>query len=109
MTDLTTAARCRDLAKEILNEDEGDAVDAGTLLLLSLSVGPDLEALAGLSGIAPDFVRTVGIRLAANGTWGSDGMIHANWSDGETGIVEFLCDVNVALGFMERVEAGNDD
>ena len=101
---IETAEGCRELAKEILGENEGAGVDVGTLLLLSASVGPDLEKLCRMTGIDPAFVRTVGVRLAANGIWASDGLVHANWDDEETGTIEFLCHVNVGLGFMEAHE-----
>ena len=75
--------------------------DAGLVLLGSAVVGPNVKRISSWAGIPRDIVALYGKRLRDNGIWvGSK--IHAEWFDEKTGGIAFFCDVNVALGHMER-------
>ena len=87
-------------------DPEDDAYKASVILLASISdgIGPSADKIAELTGHPRSYVRTIASRLRKSGIW-QGGKVHCNWFDAEEGWVAFMCDVNVALGMLNRVAA----
>ncbi len=83
-------------------EEDDPSFDAGCVLLASAYHGPNADRCAKLLQLPRVQVREWGKNLAANGVW-KNGRIYADWGDEKLGGIEFWCDVNVALGILERV------
>lgn len=98
-----------DEMKKALVELDGDdwtpeQWNAGLILLAGVEVGPNADKIAGFTGIPRSKCREIGARLRENGVWHGE-KIAVDWLDEETGGVAFLCDVNVALGILQRAGA----
>lgn len=83
---------------------EDDAYRASVILVASINVGPNADKIAKLTGYPRSYVRAIGSRLRQNGIWAGD-RVCADWLDPEEGWVAFMCDLNVALGVLNRVAA----
>lgn len=83
-------------------EEDDSAFNAGCVLLASAYHGPNADRCAKLLQLPRAQVREWGKNLVANGVW-ENGRVCANWDDEKLGTIEFWCDANVALGFIERV------
>ena len=84
-----------------LTEDDL-AFKAGCVLLASAYHGPNADRCAKLLQLPRAVVRGWGKNLVANGVW-ANGKVCGAWDDDKLGGIEFWCDVNVALGYMNRV------
>jgi len=80
----------------------GDAYKAAVCLFSSLVVGPDSKKLIEFTGYPSKLVRGFSSNLRASGVW-SNGLVHADWFNKDSGGVAFWCDVAVAQGLMRRV------
>lgn len=102
MLDAKTLKQIERAVDKSCGKEEGEARDAGRVLLASAIVGPNAQKVAKALGIPLSRVSPYARRLRDNGIWTTNGKVAANWFNEEDGGVEFACDVNVALGFMER-------
>jgi hypothetical protein len=82
-------------------DEDSDDFRAGVCLLAALQVGANADSVARFTGYPRTLVRDFAGHLRANGVWKA-GVTNANWFSKDGGI-EFCCDVNVALGRMNRV------
>ena len=94
------------LADEIKNLDpalspDDPAYHAAMVLLASLTVGPNVRNVAAFTGYPLREVAAFGQRLRNSAVWVGH-KIACEWFEEDRGVLAFWCDVNVALGFMER-------
>ena len=83
-------------------EDDED-FEAGLVMLAAIAIrSRDPAALSAYTGVARPSVRAYARRLVENGIWLPNGEIGADWSDPENGNLNFMMDVWVALGQLER-------
>lgn len=83
-------------------EDDED-FEAGLVMLAAISIDSrSPAALSAFTGVAKPSVRAYARRLVENGIWLPDGEIGADWSDPQNGNLNFMMDVWVALGQLER-------
>lgn len=85
-----------------LNEED-PGFQVAVLLIASLKQGYNKRKLAKFTGFDPEFIGRVSERLKRNGVWRA-GEVRANWVD-EDGAISFWLDVNVGLGYVERMSA----
>lgn len=100
MLDAKTLKKIERVVDNYCGKDEGGGRDAGRILLASAIVGAFPEKVANAFGWEVSRVIPYAKRLRKSGIW-RNGKVYADW-DGEDGGIGFCCDVNVALGFMER-------
>lgn len=81
------------------HDDEGFRV--AVVLLVSADVGPDVPAIAEVTGYHLEWLTLIASRLTAAGIW-ADGKVCVEWFDEDSGGIAFWCDVACAQGFMER-------
>src|SRR5688572_22748754 len=85
---------------------ETEEFEAALVLMAALRLGSqNLAALSRLTELPYAQVYRLAQRLKSHGIWTSDRRTVCNWFDGPRGIVQFWCDVNLALGhfgFTER-------
>ena len=101
----TTLAEIKDIIRELdprLSERD-PSFSTAVILLASAFLGPDEDAIARFTGLCRHLIGCYGKRLRESGVWGSDGKIHCEWMDEETGAAAFWLDVCVAEGIAERV------
>lgn len=99
-----TRKQIREWVLELDTKLDGDCVefDAGCVVLAAAFHGPNADRCAKLLQLSRAQVREWGKNLAANGVW-KNGRVYADWDDEKTGGIAFWLDVNIALGYIERV------
>jgi hypothetical protein len=102
MLDAATLKDFDTILAETCGKKEGEARDAGLVLLASAHVGGDTAKVAEALGWDVPRVEPFAERIKANGIWTADGRVAADWDDEQDGGLAFACDVNVALGLMKR-------
>lgn len=90
-------------AREIDSDAEGESLLAIKVLLASAFHGPNVKRIANLLGVPRKLIYPMSRRLRESGVWRGGKVYHSGWDDDETGGVALLCDVCVALGWLERV------
>jgi hypothetical protein len=84
-------------------DEDSEEFKAGVCMLAALQVGANADAVSKFTGYPRSLTREFGHRLRDNGVW-KRGTTNADWF-GKDGGIEFCCDVNVALGRMQRAAA----
>lgn len=96
------------IKKEIMKWDPGLSPDeegfrAAVVLVSSAHVGPNIRRLVKFTGYSYGQIAKFGHNLRKSKIW-RGGRVEAGWS-GEDGGIALACDINVALGFIERIAA----
>jgi len=96
------------IKQEIMKWDPGmspdeEAFRAAVVLISSAHVGPNIRRLAKFTGYPSGQIATFGRNLRKSKIW-RGGKIEAGWG-GKDGGIALACDINVALGFINRVAA----
>jgi len=88
-----------------LKGDDGTAFYRGCVVLLAaLRLGPDVDALADLTGYGLDFVATIGRRMLEAELWTEADICCDHWftEDGQCYATAFWADTLVAEGLVFR-------
>lgn len=93
---------------EVMKWDPGLSPDdpgfrAAVVLLSSAHVGPNIRRLSKFTGYRSGEIAEFGRRLRKSGIW-TGSKVYAGWF-GEDGGIAMACDINIALGYIERVAA----
>jgi len=91
----------KELDESLSGEDA--AYRVGVILLAATEVGQSPKALSEFTGYPRDEIKGYSKHLRENNIWNRGRTYHAGWDDEETGGIAFWLDVNVALGYVERV------
>lgn len=90
-------------------EEGSEAWDAAMFLLAAANVGPSIDRIHKAIGLKRHQVREYASNLRKNGMWKGGRkpkLFHSGWFDeGELGMISFWLDVNIVLGFVNRVGA----
>ena len=78
-----------------------EAFKVATILLSGLQVGANTQAISKFLDIEEKDVKEYEKALRKNGIWKGE-KTACDWFDKEYGGVAFWCDVNVALGLLQR-------
>ena len=79
---------------------DGEEYNVALILLSALNVGSNIRRIARFTGLTYRHVTEVGRRLRSNGVWVGR-KTACNWDDKDGGL-EFILDITVGLGFVER-------
>ena len=82
-------------------QESDDGWKAAAVMLAALTVGHNQRKLREATGVDTSLVAKFSYNLKKAGVW-KGRKTFANWADPENGAVSFWCDVNVALGFLQR-------
>lgn len=96
------------IKREVMKWDQGMSPDepgfrAAVILLSSAQVGPNIRRLAKFTGYRAAEIAEFSRNLRKSQIW-KGGKIQAEWF-GEDGGIALACDINVALGYIERSAA----
>lgn len=96
------------IKREVMKWDPGLSPDeadfrAAVVLLSSAQIGPNIRRLAKFTGYRPDEIADFSRNLRKSQIW-KGGRVYAGWF-GEGGGIALACDINVALGYIERSAA----
>jgi hypothetical protein len=82
-------------------------MEAALVLMAAVQMGhKDRDQLAEFTGVPLDRVNEFAEPLECDGLWRPDGTVDYRWTEEETTIAAFWCDVLVALGLVKRMENG---
>ena len=80
--------------------------DASLIMIAALFVGPDVGAVAAITGCPIEIVNVVATRMRASAMWTETGVDYADWfAAGDLGIINFGFDLDVAEGVLTRSAA----
>lgn len=86
-----------------INDEKDPGFVAGVLLISSLQTGPNIKRLSKYTKYSRKDISEYARRCRTNGIW-KGGKVCCNWFDKESGSTEFVLDVCVAQGLMNRVK-----
>jgi hypothetical protein len=77
--------------------------DTALIMVAALFVGPDIGAVAEITGCPVELVSVIDNRLRASGLWVDGGTDYSDWSAAKPlGIINFGFDVDIAEGVFTR-------
>jgi hypothetical protein len=83
---------------------EGDSSrDTAMIMVAALFVGPDIGAVAEITGCSVELVSVIAARLRASAMWTEAGVDYADWfADSNMGVAHFALDLDVSTGVFIR-------
>ena len=80
--------------------------DTALIMVAALFVGPDVGAVAEITGCSFELVSVIADRLRASGLWVDGGTDYADWfASDNLGIANFALDIDTAEGIFVRTGA----
>ena len=80
--------------------------NAALIMIAALFAGPDVGAVAEITGCSFELVSVIADRLRASGLWVDGGTDYANWfASDNLGIANFALDIDTAEGIFVRTGA----